>query len=325
MRESELLSHIYARSRGLSAAFGQVIVGPGDDCAVIATPSGERLLLKVDQLVSGRHFRPIPATPIDLVARKAIARAVSDIAAMGGVPTCALAAAMLPPGFAHADELFDAMARWAIHWGCPLVGGDIAVGSDGAMERRSDGGGEKAGMLVLGVTIIGQPHASRGPVLRSGARPGDAVYVTGVLGGSLDAATGLGRHLTFEPRLAEATWLCDHLGERLHAMMDVSDGLGRDAARLGAASDACLELDSALLPLAPGVTGWRAGAADGEDYELLFTASEGATVPSICPVSGTPITRIGRVAASARPGDPRCIIHTAGGPIAGDDMGWDHD
>jgi thiamine-monophosphate kinase len=311
VRESDLLSHIYTRSRGLSAAFGHVIIGPGDDCAVIATPSGDRLLLKVDQLVSGRHFRPIPRTPIDLIARKAVARAVSDIAAMGGSPTCALAAATLPAGFLHADDLFDAMARWAIHWDCPLVGGDIAVA------------GDADGAMVLGVTVLGAPAPVRGPVLRSGAAAGDAVYVTGALGGSFNPTTGLGRHLTFEPRLVEARWLCDTFGDRLHAMMDISDGLGRDAARLAAASQAAIELDAALLPLASGVTSWRQAAADGEDYELLFTAPADAGLPLACPLTGTPITRIGRITPASR-GATRCVILTPGGPEAADEMGWDH-
>lgn len=325
VRESELLSHIYRRSRGLSADFGHVIVGPGDDCAVVATASGDQLLLKVDQLVAGRHFRPFPETPIDLIARKAMARAISDVAAMGGTPSCALAAATLPGGFERADELFDAMARWAMHWGCPLIGGDIATQSDEATERRSDEEDNRRhrGCLVLGVTVVGSPHAGRGPVLRSGAVPGDAVYVTGSLGGSLDAATGSGRHLTFEPRLVEAKWLCDTLGGRLHAMMDLSDGLGRDAARLGEASKVAMEVESGLLPLGPGVRDWRAAVGDGEDYELLFATPGNVVVPEQCPETGTRVTRIGRV-VSGETGGPRCVIVTPEGPIAGDELGWDH-
>src|SRR5438046_276189 len=124
-----------------------------------------------------------------------------------------LAAATLPAEYAHADALFDALAKAARDFAFPLVGGDIAIGP----------------ALVLSITAIGAPHPRRGPVLRSGSRPGDALYVTGALGGSLDPATGLGRHFTFEPRLAESRWLCDTLSADLHAMMDISDGLGRDA------------------------------------------------------------------------------------------------
>ncbi|MEX2219520.1 MAG: thiamine-phosphate kinase [Phycisphaerales bacterium] len=309
MRESDLLSRIYAGSRDLEAAFPHVVAGPGHDCAVVATPGGECLLLKVDQLVAGRHFRPHPHTPLDLIARKAIARAVSDIAACGGRPRAALAAATLPPDFGEAPGLFEAMARWARHWGCPLVGGDLVMLSAG-----------QQGPLVLSVSVQGVPHAARGPVLRSGAGRGDAVYVTGALGGSLDRATGLGHHLTFEPRLEEARWLCDTLGDDLHAMMDVSDGLGRDGGRLAAASGVRLRLESGRLPRSPGVREWRAAASEGEDYELLFAAAEGARVPDRCPATGTPITLIGRAEAGTG-----CVIVAGDGTeVDASGMGWDY-
>ena len=328
MREGELLRHIYNRSAAL-AAFPRVLVGPGDDCAVVATPGGGRLLLKVDQAVAGRHFRPPPATPIDLIARKAVARAVSDIAAMGGTPLCALAAATLPPDAPWADELFDATARWAAHWCCPLVGGDICT--VGATARESSSAAvvgtaapqsgravapsplpmAQCPLLLLSITALGAPHPSRGPVLRSTARPGDHVYVTGQLGATLDPATGLGHHLTFDPRLAEARALADALGPRLHAMMDISDGLGIDAARLAAASGVRIELDAEAFPLRAGAD-WRAAAGDGEDYELLFT-TDAADLP-------IPGWRVGTVV----PGSG-CIIRTPDGTLAdAAAFGWEH-
>lgn len=317
MRESELLSHIYARSADLAAAFPQVIAGPGHDCAVIALPRGDSILLKADQVVENVHFRsPVrpapgapggPGTPLDLVARKSIARAISDIAACGGRPIAALASATLPPSCSYADALFDAMSRWARHWECPLVGGDIAA-------NKHDVG------LVLNVSVVGLPHEQRGPVLRSGARPGDGVYITGALGGSFDSSTGLGRHLTFEPRLREARWLCDEYGPGLRAMMDVSDGLGRDAGRLARASGVRIELEAEGIPRGPGVDDWRRAASDGEDHELLFVLSPNADPPPLCPVTGTTITRIGTVFAGSgcfiRPRD-RDLIDAA-------ELGWDH-
>jgi thiamine-monophosphate kinase len=307
MRELDLLAHIHARSTGLSAVFPWVIVGPGDDCAVVSAPPGAPLLLKVDQLVSGRHFRPYPETPIDLIARKAVARAVSDIAAMAGTPRCALASASIPPECAWADDLFDAMARWAVHWRCPLVGGDIAFT---APPPPNTGDGQ---CLVLSVSILGLPHPTRGPVLRSTARVGDGVYVTGPLGGSFDPATGLGRHLTFEPRLCEAAALADALGPRLHAMMDLSDGLGIDALRLAAASGARIELDAASFPLASGAHGWRAAAGDGEDYELLFTTDVQDGFP--CPVF-----RVGTVREGSG-----CFIRTSARAwVDAGAFGWEH-
>jgi thiamine-monophosphate kinase len=284
----------------LPRQFPQVVVGPGHDCAVVAV-GAEQVLLKVDQLVGGRHFRD--GTPVDLIARKAVARAVSDVAAAGGTPLAALAGATLPIGYSEGDALFDAMSRWASEFSCPLVGGDIATG---------------AGPLVLSVAVLGRPHPARGPVLRSGAVTGDGVYVTGSLGGSFDASTGLGRHLTFEPRLREAKFLCDTLGSRLHAMMDISDGLGRDAGRLARASGVSVSLEEAALPMAIGVSDWRRALGDGEDYELLFAAT--GDVPEACPRTSTSITRVGVVANGAG----AMLTLRNGSVVDVSQVGWDH-
>ncbi|HYE63737.1 MAG TPA: thiamine-phosphate kinase [Phycisphaerales bacterium] len=316
MREGELLALIYNRSTDLRAAFPQVLVGPGDDCALVGVGAAHPgVLLKTDQLIEGRHFTP--GTPLDLIARKAIARAVSDIAAMAGTPRAALAACALPPGYEQrrADELFDACSRWSRHFGAPLVGGDIASFATDATP------------LTLTITLVGLPHPSRGPVLRSTARPSDHVYITGRIGGSFDAATGMGRHLTFEPRVTEAHWLADTLGPQLHAMMDLSDGLGIDAGRLGAASRVQLELDvprSCLHDRARQHSADRnlvlQSVSDGEDYELLFTADTAVTLPPTCPLTGTPITRIGRCLA----GEPACYLLLDGERLDVSGRGWEH-
>lgn len=303
LRENELLNLIAARSREITRKFPAVEIGPGDDAAVIRV-GGELLLLTVDQLVEGRHFRA--GTPIDLVTRKAIARSVSDIAAMGGTPTFGLATGLLPQGFRDAGLLTERLHAWAESWGFPLVGGDIATHSPEAREP----------LVVLTTTVLGRPHAARGPVLRSGARPGDSVYVTGVLGGSYDQETGLGRHLTFEPRVREAVFLCDTLGDRLTAMMDISDGLGIDASRLARQSGCRIETDAALMPCAPGVD-WRGAVSDGEDYELLFTAT--GDVPDSCRPSAVPITCVGRVVAGAG-----CVVRSAGRDFDAESLGWQH-
>jgi thiamine-monophosphate kinase len=286
IRESDLLRHIAARSRAMPA---HVRIGPGDDCALVTLPGDT--LATTDQLVEGRHFHP--DWPIDLIARNAVGRSVSDIAAMGGAPTCALATGALRAGFEHADELFDAMARWARHWHCPLVGGDIAVVD---------------GPTVLTVTILGAPHATRAAVTRSGAHAGDAVYITGAVG---KAKAANWKH-PVEPRIDEGAWLCDTLGDRLHAMIDLSDGLGRDAARIAEASGVRIEIDGDAVPLAQGVADWRAAAGAGDDYELCFCAA--GDVPPVAP-SAVPVTRIGRV------------VEGSGCTIAGADaanLGWDH-
>ncbi len=263
MRERELLQRIASRSTDLGASFAHVLVGPGDDCAVIdAKP--HPLLLTTDHLVQHRHFDD--SLPLELVARKAIMRSVSDIAAMAGTPSWALATALLPVGYTHADELFDHMARYAREFGCPLVGGDIAT-----LPPNADG------PISLTVTVGG--HAPR-PILRSGARVGDAVYVTGPLGGSLKN----NRHALAEPRLA----IAQQLANTIHAMIDLSDGLGIDAARVARASNVRIELDADAIPIHPDAKDLEAALGDGEDYELLFTAPADANIPDA-------IARIGRV------------------------------
>lgn len=318
MRESALLSHIAARSAGLAKLFPQVIAGPGDDCAVVATPGGEHILLKVDQLIEGRHFAgPVSlrgtGTPIDLIARKALARPISDIAASGGTPWAALATVALPGGFdqSAADELFSAMARWAQRWGCPLVGGDIAT-------TAPDSAGKPA-PVALTASIVGVPHRTRGPVARSGARAGDSIYITGRLGGSFES----GRHLTFEPRLDESRWLCAKLGPDLHAMMDISDGLGIDAARLALASACAIELEPGTIPLHDGILDWRKACRDGEDYELLFAVERGRELPSVCSLTGTRLTRIGTVVPFHQ-GSPRCGARSDRGIEDLAESGWEH-
>jgi thiamine-monophosphate kinase len=318
MREWELLEHVRRLSASQAREFPHVVVGPGDDCAVVQAP-GHELLLKVDQVVEGRHF-PSPGSweqgsyPrgmtreafLDLVARKAVARALSDIAACAGSPLAGLVAACVPERFPDeaAVALAGALHQWGRHWGCPIVGGDVASW-------------EKADGLVVSVSIVGAPGA-RGIVARRGARVGDAVYVTGRLGGSLEA-DGLGRHMTFEPRLKEAAFLAERLGTGLHAMMDVSDGLGIDAARLGAASEVGIELEASRVPLNPGVDVTRA-ARDGEDYELLFVADDGVDVPARCPATGCEITRIGRVVEGNG-----AVLRMADGSVRDiSRSGWEH-
>ncbi|MEM1423142.1 MAG: thiamine-phosphate kinase [Planctomycetota bacterium] len=285
MREGELLAHIYERSAGMGSG---VVVGPGDDCALVKV-GGARVLLATDQLVAGRHFDQ-DTTPVELVARKALARNVSDVAAMAGTPTHTLCAASLPTGYPHADRLFDDCHRWATRFGCPLVGGDIAT---------------TTGPLALTVTIVGTPHPRRGAVLRSGARPGDGVFVTGPLGASYAS----GWHLRFEPRIEVAQRLADDLGDGLHAMIDLSDGLGLDGGRVAQASGVRLEIEGGAVPLREGAEGWRS-ACEGEDYELLVCADAEA-------IDG--LVRIGRVVEGAG-----CVVTDRDGTHDAHALGWEH-
>ena len=299
MRESRLHEHIYQRSAGLALGAGWLpLVGPGDDSAVLETLGGEIVLVTVDQLVEGRHFEP--GTDIDLIARKAVARSVSDIAAMGGSPAWSLGTGLLPKGYAHADTLFDAMARWARHWNCPLVGGDVASHA------------EPDHPLTITVTVAGSVPEGRRPVLRSGARAGDRLWLTGLVGDSLAS----GRHLTFEPRVEQGL-AASHRGSGVTAMIDLSDGLGRDADRVARASGAVIEIDADAVPLHPGTPGWRAGVSGGEDHELLIAAAEKPDIPGL-------LGPIGRVRAP-RPGEaPGAFVLDAGTPHPAGELGWDH-
>jgi len=301
--EATLLGHIRDRSAdltGLVGAFGEIVVGPGDDCAVIREPGGGLLVIGVDQLVEGRHFET--RTEIDLIARKAVARAVSDLAAMGARPAWGLATGLLPAGYGQADALFDAMARWARHFGCPLIGGDIAVGD---------------GPLSLTVTAAGRMDEGSGPLLRSGAQAGDVLWLTAQVGGSFES----GWHLRFEPRIAAG--LAASASGRVHAAIDISDGLGRDAARVGEASGVRLEIEAAKLPISHRCKDWREAVCAGEDYELLLTTMPGDAPP----VAAEPplVGPIGRVRACREGESPGAtIIDAHGKEHDAGEMGWDH-
>lgn len=281
-----------------------MLVGPGDDMALIDA-GGRGLLAAVDQVVCGCHFHP--ATPLRLVGRKAVSRSVSDVAAMAGVPLACLAATVLPAELAESEalELFEAIRRTALEYRCPLVGGDIAI-------HRA-----KGGPLACTVAVLAEPGA-RGPVTRSGARRGDGVFVTGVLGGSLEPG-GMGRHLTFEPRVAEAAELATILGESLHAMIDLSDGLGRDASHLAQRSGVRIEIDASLVPCREGLD-WRRALGDGEDYELCFSAA--GAVPEA--VGDLAVTRVGRVLERGGPGEPLVLVREGATAHDAASLGWEH-
>ena len=296
MRERELLQRIADRSADLPESFGRVLVGPGDDCAVLA-PDDRKLVLTTDHLVQDRHFDD--ALPLELIGRKAVMRSVSDIAAMAAEPAWALATALLPVGYAHANELFDHMARCARAFGCPLVGGDIASLPP-----------ERDGPISLTVTVGGYTdHA----ILRSGANVGDGVYTTGALGGSMANH----RHAMATPRVAVALELAR--STTIHAMIDLSDGLGIDAARIAHASGIHIEIEAQAVPVHADANGLAGALRDGEDYELLFTASADAQIPSS--INGTPITRIGRVTE----GEPATIVCMPdGSTFDASDQGFEH-
>ncbi|MHC4908295.1 MAG: thiamine-phosphate kinase [Planctomycetota bacterium] len=298
MREFDLLQHVYANT----GADARVVIPPGDDMGMLA-PGPTNLLAAIDQVVGGRHFDPAVTSP-EAIGRKAVNRCLSDVAAMAGRPVAALIGVVLPPDFgAEASaRMFDAMRDAAGRFDCPLMGGDISVH------------GDPSHPLTCSVTVLAEP-VSRA-VLRSGAQVGDDVFVTGVLGGTY-APDGLGHHLDFEPRIACGIALVEMLDERLHAMIDISDGLGRDAGHLAADSGVTIELDAAAIPYRQGVS-MEAALRGGEDYELCFTAT--GTLPAT--VAGVPVTKIGRVLDPA--GEPAIFLTEAGKRRRIEDEGWEH-
>jgi thiamine-monophosphate kinase len=304
MKESELLERIMK----VGVSGNDILVGPGDDAAVVRTPSGDRFVLTVDQVIEGRHFRR--GTPLIAVARKAIARSVSDLAAMCAQPAWCLATGALPEDMSQSDAmtLCDALREHAAKLGCPLVGGDIA-----SVPRGTP--------LSLTVTAAGFVPPGVTSPLRSDARIGDAVYVTGSIGASFDEITGLGHHLTFTPRVFESHEIYDLARGGLGAMMDVSDGLGRDAARIGRMSNVLIMLNESAIPLRDCARGARRSVADGEDYELLCTVRPEVNLPEFLPRTGTRLTRIGTVVQGA-PG--AALTGSDGAMFRLDDAGWDH-
>ena len=299
MREFHLLSKVYEHNAALGA---RVIIPPGDDMGMVRL-GGVDVLAAVDQIVQGRHF-DLETTPLRLVGRKAITRNLSDIAAMAARPVAALAAVVLPRSWreSQALELFEAMRDTAQQYDCPLIGGDISMAD---------------APLVCSVTVLARP-GPRGAILRSGARAGDVVYVSSMLGGSVEPDGG-GKHLTFEPRIDLALALAERFD--LHAMIDISDGLGRDAGHIAEMSDVQIVIDAAMVPCSPGCD-WRRAMSDGEDYELCFTAAADAAMPA--ELLGVPLTRVGIVAA--RSGDGPCVVVRDGGrETDASHLGWEHD
>lgn len=227
----------------------ELLLGPGDDCAVCRRDAEWDTLLKTDAVVEGVHFTP--DTPPQLIGRKALARAVSDIAAMGGLPEHALITILAHPGrsICTLEGIYSGLSQLAAEFGICIAGGETT-------SLPHDG-------LALSITLTGK--VERGcAILRSGGKPGDVLCVSGALGGSFAS----GRHLSFTPRVALARELL-RLGLRPHAMMDLSDGLAADLPRLARASHCGYTLSEPQLPRHPGCTVQQA-MSDGEDYELLL-------------------------------------------------------
>jgi len=224
-----------------------VVAGIGDDCAAVTGPGRGLLLLKTDCVVEGRHFTS--RDPAAAVGWKAACRAVSDIAACGGRPahalvTCVVRAAQTKRWL---DGVYRGLDKAGREFGFDVVGGELS---------RTDG------PAVISVAMTGTV-ARRALVRRAGGKPGDVLFVTGVLGGSLAS----GWHLRFRPRLDEASWLVANF--RVRAMMDLSDGLASDLPRLARAGGTGFVIDPKSVPRRRGAS-LKQALGEGEDFELLF-------------------------------------------------------
>ncbi len=253
MGEDALIERLLNQLPKGADAGGNVIVGPGDDCAVVDVGHRYRYqLLKTDSLVEGVHY--LPETPAAKVGWKAVARVVSDFAAMGGWPDQLLVTIAMPSDMEvrYLEKLYRGMQKCASKYGATICGG----------ETSSVPKGSAAVISIAGTGWV----KKRKYITRSGGKAGDSVLVTGKLGGSIR-----GKHLNFLPRLEEARWLAENF--RIRSMMDLSDGLGRDLPRLAKASDCGYRIDEQSLPRNRNCSVAQA-LGDGEDYELLVTVSK---------------------------------------------------
>jgi len=276
-----------------------VILGIGDDCAIFR-PRGakEDLLFTTDLLIEGVHFERATHGPAR-VGHKALARGLSDIAAMGGAPRFCLVSLALPDlaGQAWVNQFYSGLLKLAERTGTVLAGGDLA---------RSD-------RVMCDIVVAGSVPRGRA-LRRDGAHAGDSIYVSGRLGGSaLGLETRRGRawtrHVSPEPRLALGEYLRE-LGA--NAAMDISDGLSLDLHRLARASGVCAEIEHP--PVFPGATMEQA-LHGGEDYELLFTVPAGTRVPK--GFGNEALTRIGRMRRG-----PVGRVQLGGRPLPA--LGYDH-
>ncbi len=286
--EKELIQRIRRRVRPGRG----VVRGIGDDCAVLRLPRGHEALVTTDFSLEGIHFRR-EWHPPDSVGHRCLARGLSDIAAMAGEPLAAFLSLAAPGDLPQAwiDGFLDGFLTLAKKFRVALAGGDVAESPSGVL----------ADIVVLGSVPRGKA------ILRSGAQPGDSVYVTGELGGSSaelekmllqkqprTAPGSFPRHFYPMPRIAVARRLREQ--QLASAMIDISDGLSTDLEHICEESRVAAKIDSTLLPLARVEGQWvelRLALNGGEDYELLFTVARERTVPRS--IAGVRVTRIGEI------------------------------
>ncbi len=337
--EKAFLAALRARAKRSSAALR---LGIGDDCAVVRPVAGEEMVITTDFTLEGVHFRR-DWHPAESVGHRCLARGLSDLAAMGARPVAAFLSMAVPSdmfatrrGKSWVERFLDGLMALADRYDVPLAGGDTA--------RAAEGDG-RPGLACFDIVLLGAVKRGRA-LLRSGARAGDLIYVTGALGGTAAELLALERgprrfaaltravaghpHLYPEPRLAVATKLA--AAGRVHAATDVSDGLSPDLAHLCEESGLAAELEASAIPLhrlavEAERVGWVSSAMElawhgGEDYELLFAASPEMKIPRS--IAGVDVHRVGRMQAR-RSRRPRMTLRDGDGRVTALEAGgWEH-
>ena len=307
-----------------------LVLGIGDDCAILRPPKGHEILVTTDFSLENRHFRR-DLHPAASVGHRCLARGLSDLAAMGARPLAAFLSLALPSTFLRKPAgqrwikgFFEGLRSLAQQHDIPLAGGDTS-------ESPAD-------LILADIMLVGSAPQGRA-LRRSEARTGHLLYVTGTLGGAHAELTSLLQtkkpsratvsqqhpHLFPQPRLAVGSAL---LRRRLAtAAIDLSDGLSTDLTHLCESSNVSAEIDSQSFPLHPLAQrlplkeALHAALNGGEDYELLFTASAKTRIPSS--IAGVPITRIGSL-HPFRPGKPRIQLRSPEGTSQLRPSGWEH-
>lgn len=319
-------------------------LGIGDDCALLRIRSDEELAVTTDLSIDGRHFR-LDWHPPESIGHRALARGLSDLAAMGSRPVAAFLSLGLPKALVSVvpkklvqnkkkewlERFLDGFFDLAGEFNTPLAGGDLA----------------ESPIALANIVLAGAVQRGKA-LLRSGARPGDLLYVTGTLGGAAAAFDRLAQwaetksrksktkpgsappriparlqplvapHLFPRPRITQGAWLARN-GAATSAI-DLSDGLSTDLAHLCAESHAGAEIDATALPVHPGATLEQA-LHGGEDYELLFTAPPAARIPRR--IAGVPVSRIGQMVRAGKSRSTVVLVTAKGTqPLA--PQGWEH-
>jgi thiamine-monophosphate kinase len=330
--ELALIRQIRARA---ASSTGTLRLGIGDDCALIRPRPGEEIAVTTDLSIAGRHFH-LDWHPPESVGHRTLARGLSDLAAMGARPIAAFLSLGLPSELATLPSHSKAGTRKSQTWADRFLDGFMALA---ATHKTPLAGGDLAQspIALADIILIGAAPAGRA-LLRSGARPGDLLYVTGTLGGASaglahlsqlatktsspripkSLAPQLAPHLYPQPRIAQGLWL--QRRSLASAALDLSDGLSTDLAHICEESRVSAEINALLLPINPGATLAQA-LHGGEDYELLFTAPANARIPKA--IAGVPVTRIGRI-LSRRRNQPSITLITAQGRQPLEPRGWQH-